>query len=233
MNEKTEILIFNILFYSKLYIENKDDNLRNYLFNIYENSRKILIIKITYEIENNINFKQNNSEIYNNSIFPIFKLLIRKIIQNNDNNKFKFNIIDDLLYNSLIKITNINSLNYNNFLSINISEFESLHNYMKEILKQFNEKYNMNKSLGKFNIIKKINDSMNKKKIFTNILLERYINKGNEEDILKMNKMFKYLNTVFMIFIQFLLEKEKLNEENLNLYIIFIYIIIDLGFKTE
>ena len=211
MNEKTEILIFNILFYSKLYIENKDDNLRNYLFNIYENSRKILIIKITYEIENNIIFKQNNSEIYNNSIFPIFKLLIRKIIQNNDNNKFKFNIIDDLLYNSLIKITNINSLNYNNFLSINISEFESLHNYMKEILKQFNEKYNMNKSLGKFNIIKKINDSMNKKKIFTNILLERYINKGNEEDILKMNKMFKYLNTVFMIFIQFFLEKEKLN----------------------
>ena len=48
------------------------------------------------------------------------------MIQNNINNQIIFNIIDDLIYNSLIKITNINTLDYENFLSINILEFESL-----------------------------------------------------------------------------------------------------------
>ena len=43
-----------------------------------------------------------------------------------------------------------------------------------------------------------------------------------------MNNMFKYLNTIFMIFIQFFLEKEKFNEENIDLYLIFLFIIINL-----
>ena len=38
--------------------------------------------------------------------------------------------------------------------------------------------------------------------------------------------MFKYLNTIFMIFIQFFL-KEKF-EENIDLYLIFLFIIINL-----
>ena len=74
MNEKIDNLIFNILLYSKLYIENKDDNLRNNLFKIYESTKNFLIIKLTYEIESNLNYKQNNRDINNNSIFPTFKL---------------------------------------------------------------------------------------------------------------------------------------------------------------
>ena len=42
-----------------------------------------------------------------------------------------------------------------------------------------------------------------------------------------MNNMFKYLNKIFMIFIQFFLEKEKFNEENIDLYLIYIFILID------
>ena len=73
---------------------------------------------------------------------------------------------------------------------------------MKEILKQFKEKYNINKSLERLNIIYSINHSMNKKK-YSKFLIEKYINKEKEQDLTKMNNMFKYLNTIFMIFIQF------------------------------
>ena len=40
--------------------------------------------------------------------------------------------------------------------------------------------------------------------------------------------MFNYLNTIFMIFIQFFL-KGKFNEENIDLYLIFLSITIDLN----
>ena len=43
-----------------------------------------------------------------------------------------------------------------------------------------------------------------------------------------MNNMFKYLNTIFMIFIQFFL-KGKFNEENIDLYLIFMSVTIDLN----
>ena len=43
-----------------------------------------------------------------------------------------------------------------------------------------------------------------------------------------MNIMFKYLNQIFMIFIQFFLEKEEVNEEIIDLYLIFLFIIINL-----
>ena len=43
---------------------------------------------------------------------------------------------------------------------------------------------------------------MNKKK-YSKFLIEKYINKEKEQDLTKMNNMFKYLNTIFMIFIQF------------------------------
>ena len=74
----------------------------------------ILIKLIIYEIENNMIYKLNDKDIHHNSIFPFLKIFIRIIIQNN-NNKLIFNIIDDLLYNSLNKITNINILNDDKF----------------------------------------------------------------------------------------------------------------------
>ena len=229
INENIEKSLFNILIYSQLYIENNEDNLKNHLSYIFENIKDVLIQIITFEIENNMIYKLNNKDIHHNSIFPFLKIIIRIIIQNN-NNKLIFNIIDDLLYNSLNKKTNINIINYNNFLSINIPEFKELQNYMKEILKQFKKKYNINKPLEKLNTIQKINAPMKIKK-FSKILIEKYINKEKEQDLTKMNNMFKYLNKIFMVFIKFFLEKEKFNEENIDLYLIFIYIIIDLKNK--
>ena len=66
LNEKIEKSLFDILIYSKLYIENKDDNLKNYLFNISKNIREFLIKIIKYEIENNMIYKQKNKDIPNN-----------------------------------------------------------------------------------------------------------------------------------------------------------------------
>ena len=143
-------------------------------------------------------YKINDKDIHHNSIYPFFKSFIRIIIQNN-NNKIVLNIIDGILCNSLNKITNI--LNYNNFLSINNPEFQSLQNFMKEILKQLNKKNN--KTFEKLNIIKNINDSIYKKKTFFDILFDKYINKEKEQDLSKMNNIFKYLYTIFMVFIQF------------------------------
>ena len=113
-----------------------------------------------------------------------------------------------------------------NFLSINNPEFEELQNYMNEILKQFKKSNNINKSIERLNIIYLINHYEQKK--YSEFLIEKYINKEKEQDLTKMNNMFKYLNTIFMIFIQFFL-KGKFNEENIDLYLIFIYIIIDLN----
>ena len=39
--------------------------------------------------------------------------------------------------------------------------------------------------------------------------------------------MFKYLNKILLLFTQLLLEKEKFNEENIDLYLIYIFILID------
>ena len=225
-NEIIKKSLFNILIYSKLYIENNDDNLKTHLSNIFEDIMNILLKIINFEIKNNMIYKSNDKDIHYNSIFPFLKIIIRIIIQNN-NNKLIFNIIDDLLYNSLNKITNINILNDDNFLSINNPEFEKLQKYMNEILKQFKKSNNINKPLEKLNTIQKINPM--KKNTFSEFLIEKYINKEKEQDLTKMNNMFKYLNTIFMIFIQFFLEKEKFNEENIDLYLIFIYIIIDLN----
>ena len=164
INETIEKSLFNILIYSKLYIENNDDNLKNHLLYIFQNLKDVLIKIITYEIENNMIYKLNDKDIHHNSIFPFLKIFIRISIQNN-NNKLIFNIIDDLLYNSLNKITNINILNYNNFLSINNPEFKELQKYMNEILKQFKKLNNINKPLEKLNTIQKINAPMKKKNI--------------------------------------------------------------------
>jgi hypothetical protein len=97
---------------------------------------------------------------------------------------------------------------------------------MKEI-KQFKGKYNKNKPLEKLNKIEYINDSINKKKKFTKILFDKYINKEKEQDLTKINNMFKYLYTIFIVFAQFFLAKEKFNEENIDLYLIYIFILID------
>ena len=51
------------------------------------------------------------------------------------------------------------------------------------------------------------------------------------QDLNSLNKMFKYLCTVFLIFIQFFL-KDK-NEENIDLYFIFLDILINIGLKTK
>ena len=77
---------------------------------------------------------------------------------------------------------------------------------MNVILKQFKEKYNINKPLEKLNIIYTINNSMKEKK-FAKIVIEKYINKEKAQDLSNINNMFKYLNTIFMIFIQFFLKR--------------------------
>ena len=167
-------------------------------------------------------YKQNDKDIYHNSIYQFLKSFISII--KNQNNKILFDITDDILYNSLNKITNINTLNYDTFISLNIPMLQSLQNYMKEILKQFKQKYNINKPLEKLNIIYTINHSLKEKK-FSRLLIGKYINK--EKGLSKMNDIFKDLYRIFIIFTQFFLEKEKFNEENIDLYLIYIFILID------
>ena len=161
-NENIEKSLLNILIYSQLYTQN--DNLKNNLINIFNISNDILMKIIIYEIENNMIYKLNDKDIHHYPIFPFLKSFIRIIIQNN-NNKLIFNLFDDLLYNSLNKITNINILNDDNFLSINITEFKELQIYMKEIFKQFKKSNNINKPLEKLNTIQNINAQMKKKNI--------------------------------------------------------------------
>ena len=72
-----------------------------------------------------------------------------------------------------------------NFLSINNPEFEELQNYMNEILKQFKKSNNINKSIERINIIYLINHYEQKK--YSEFLIEKYINKEKEQDLIKMN----------------------------------------------
>ena len=74
-------------------------------------------------------------------------------------------------------------------------------------------------------------NSNKNKVIFRNFLHSTYL-KENIENI-KINKMFKLLNNVYMIFTQFFLKKEKFSQININLFIIFLYIIYDLGINIK
>ena len=100
-NEKI-ISFINIFINSKLYIDNKDDNLKIYLSSITNIINNFLIKMITYEIENNMIYKENDKDIPNNSMFPICKLLVRKIIDNNEEISKDKIYLKEIIQNALL-----------------------------------------------------------------------------------------------------------------------------------
>ena len=91
-------------------------------------------------------------------------------------------------------------------------------------------KKNKNQSYVKLSEIQTLFETLRGKNIFFDFLLKEYLNYNNLNEIkIKLEEMLKMFKIILMLFTQCFLINSNLNSENINFYIIFLYIIVDLG----
>ena len=243
-NEITKKCLLNI-FLDSMNIYNQkneiNENLKSYLLKIMKHIKSLLIKIIVDDINNNIGYINKESKEKKDSFgFKTFNLLIKKIFKKNQNPiniNIIFQIIDELMSSSFSQITKIDPKQFQNITTMTIKDnlfngfivfFNNLLTNSMELLKTLKQP-----KIKKYSEIKKCFD---KKKTFIDFIKNEYFNIENFNNLnKKMEQMIKILNAISMTFIQFFVKK-KIEEQkmdvndvdNLNFYLIFLYIMIEL-----
>ena len=242
LKEKNLKHLINVFLYSKIYINEStkiknNDNMNKYLINITKFINNILEKYMIEDITSNLGFKEKIHQNFNNLGFKFLKMFINKMFFKNEfiEQNFLINIIDEFIGNIYYIFTTINNNEIQNLIDLTINEhylngFREYFMYLKIFIQDIMNSLKKNNLNLKLSEIQKIFINLGVEKTFTNFLLFNFLEFNNINEInIKLGKMFKMLNLTLMLIIQCFLSKKNINSKNINFYLIFLYIIIDLG----
>ena len=244
INENILNHLVDILVYSKIYIiESNKINKNNvnvdskYLINIINFINNFIEKVVIQDIISDFDLKKKK---YSNHLgFKIFTLFINKIDLKNKSTKdnIYINIIDELIGKIYFYFTAIENQKIKNLIDLRIEKhilsgfiefFIVLKYFSEDVIKSL--KKNKNQSYVKLSEIQTLFETLRGKNIFFDFLLKEYLNYNNLNEIkIKLEEMLKMFKIILMLFTQCFLINSNLNSENINFYIIFLYIIVDLG----
>ena len=234
------ILVYSLMFLQKEYKE--ENNLNLYFTRIKDTLQSFLVKIVIEEINNNMNFKEKEKNGYLG--FQTFSLIIQKYYTHRQEMKYKnvIKIIDELIKSSYFQITKIDVNQYDNIKDLKKTQVVGFSDFIKfieeckdllNILETINDKNN------KFETVKNYFKKYQKKNFvnfFKNNFFSEFeknkiekIEKINSDLLKKLNEMSKLLNFISLIFFQYFFKNNIKNNELLNQYLIFLYIIINLG----